>query len=252
MWLYLEQLSLEDSWIISHHSQIYSRTRDLRRFGQRPLYSPPTPSVRMMLNSASKAPLYFTPSAFIPVTCIFRRRTSKGYVNVCDIDPASAPHDSFRATLLFPGGVIIPRSASYAAKLIPVARHIEYSAVAHRMRPMLQLTNIWSHSHRSGDQTSVQGARTAFVSHHLHCHPPNRHISLCKRMRYISRSRHCRCHRCMRRGVISRCERSFRTCGSCLQRHSGRYRCSCNRKSRADKIKGVSCTCAWLPSMSLG
>lgn len=94
----------------------------LRRLGHNPRYSPFTPSVRTMLNIASIAPLYLTPNAFIPVTCIFRRRTSNGYVNVCDIDPASAPHSNFRGILLFPGGVITPRSASYAAKLIPAVQ----------------------------------------------------------------------------------------------------------------------------------
>ena len=67
-----------------------------RRFGHRPRYRPLTPSFRTMLLIASSAPLYLYPSAFIPVTCIFRRSTSNGYVNVCEIDPANAPQSSFR------------------------------------------------------------------------------------------------------------------------------------------------------------
>jgi hypothetical protein len=110
---------------------------NIRRFGQSPRYNPRTPSVFNIDLSASIAPVYWVSStpAFMPATCIFRRRTSNGYVSVCDIDPVSeisscpvhhvsdsparAPHSSFLGILLFPGGVMIPRSNSYVAKFRP-------------------------------------------------------------------------------------------------------------------------------------
>jgi hypothetical protein len=95
------------------------------------------PSTRKILRSASNAPEYFTAPPFMPVTCIFRRSTSKGYVNVCDIvpkvimsssntvtiqekySPANAPQLNFLTIVFFPGGVRMPLKNSYAAKLIP-------------------------------------------------------------------------------------------------------------------------------------
>ena len=59
----------------------------LRRLGQSPLYNPETPSTLSMLLKASIAPLYLIELPCIPDTCIFRRSTSNGYVNVCDIHP---------------------------------------------------------------------------------------------------------------------------------------------------------------------
>jgi hypothetical protein len=60
-----------------------------RKLGQSPRYIPRIPSVLIITRAASSAPLYWYPSAPapMPTTCIFRRRTSNGYVSVCDIDP---------------------------------------------------------------------------------------------------------------------------------------------------------------------
>lgn len=58
-----------------------------RKLGQMPRYRPATPSTRMMLFSASIAPLYLIVPFCMPVTCILRRSTSKGYVSVWEIEP---------------------------------------------------------------------------------------------------------------------------------------------------------------------
>ncbi len=60
-----------------------------RKFGQSPRYIPRIPSVLIITRAASSAPLYWYPRAPAPrpTTCIFRRRTSNGYVSVCDTDP---------------------------------------------------------------------------------------------------------------------------------------------------------------------
>ena len=119
-----------------------------RRFGQSPLYSPLMPSVRAILCRASSAPLFLYPSASSPRTCIFRRRTSKGYVSVCDIDPANAPHASLRCAPVFPGGVMMPRSASYAAKLIPDVDEVRSCEKA-RASPHAHLTYRHTAQHPS-------------------------------------------------------------------------------------------------------
>ena len=60
-----------------------------RKLGHSPRYIPRIPSVLIITRAASSAPLYWYPSAPAPrpMTCIFRRRTSNGYVSVCDTDP---------------------------------------------------------------------------------------------------------------------------------------------------------------------
>lgn len=110
----LTVVSLYQSW-----SWVFSKSGCLRKFGQRPRYKPLIPSNLIIILNACKAPLYLMDPPFIPVTCIFLRKTSKGYVRVCEMVPASAPQANFRVTLFFPGGVITPRKNSYAAKLIP-------------------------------------------------------------------------------------------------------------------------------------
>lgn len=55
----------------------------------------------------------------MPATCIRRRRTSSGYVKVCDIDPARAPQINFDSVETAPSeSRKLVRKASYAAKLI--------------------------------------------------------------------------------------------------------------------------------------
>lgn len=158
-----------------------SKSDDIRKLGHNPLYSPGMPSVRTITRSASKAPLYLYPRfpVFIPTTCIFRRSTSNGYVKVCDIDPnqeenqfnefhkkapslpAKAPHANFLGTETFPGGVMTPLNASYAAKLIPtygatpiaVATKPRYSP---RTPPSSRMTfKVIPHMVSSGDGIAI-------------------------------------------------------------------------------------------------
>ncbi len=78
-----------------------------------------SPSVLTMVFVALHAPVYSYPRPFIPTTCIRRRRTSNGYVHVCEIDPAIPPTRSLSSV---PGGlpssvVSIPLNDSKQAKL---------------------------------------------------------------------------------------------------------------------------------------
>jgi hypothetical protein len=67
----------------------HAKARYAHKLGHSPRYIPRTPSVLIITRAASSAPLYWYPSASAPspITCIFRRITSNGYVSVCDIDP---------------------------------------------------------------------------------------------------------------------------------------------------------------------
>ena len=159
------------------------QSENIRRFGHSPRYNPRTPSVCNIDLSASIAPVYWVSStpAFMPATCIFRRRTSNGYVTVCDIDPVSdistcplhhqvsdsparAPHVSFLGTVLLPGGVMIPRSSSYVAKFRPTYGATPTAVVikplySARTPPSSRMTfNVMPHTVRSA---AVKFATTA-------------------------------------------------------------------------------------------
>lgn len=74
---------------------------------------PHHPSLLMIWNMASNAPVYCGPSVLKPATCILRRNTSNGYVRVCEMVPARPPQMSFLTLISGPCSTDVEENEPY-------------------------------------------------------------------------------------------------------------------------------------------
>ena len=148
-----------------------------QRLAQIPRYSPPTPSFLTIATKAWRAPLYCGPSAVpIPRTCIFRRSTSNGYVNVCDIAPVqSQGHQvTARGTLILGKRLTSEGAAGQLANdrvLIWGRDCPSQGFVCGKVN-----AHVWGHTHCCGYHPTVECQNAAFFPHDFESHPPHREV----------------------------------------------------------------------------